>query len=358
MHIIVSHVTSAGCQLCRLLQIPNVFSSGTLAHLHSAAHVAILKRYLAEALGHRYNHSYIFADIREKINLCRDALVFLNEHSSHISPVPTIASLGAALCVRFNVSAQRNDLQEGFELLSSAVHACPSESHYATDLGQLLIHRYMVSGSVDSLDKSLALLRHAYGLRIGHPARGRICQTIAAATILKDQHIGRRSEFSLDDLIEYYKEMLLCQPLGHHSHFEAWDGLGMVFRMQSNRISGIHLLDRAIRYGQIAYIMLNPQHPRAFRFSANLSNAFENRYQALGNPADLEFALFHARRALDIAPGNRRPKLLRDLAHVRTFAASYSGDVEILSEGISVAREALECVNESLKFLALETLCS
>jgi hypothetical protein len=154
------------CQLCTIFRIPGVFFSDSLAHLHSPAHVAVLQHRLAEALGHRYNHSYNSADIEERIDLCREALVFLNEHSDYISPVPAMACLGASLYIRFTLSANQNDLQEGFELLSSAVQVCPSEPHYLADLGNLLQYLYMVTGSANHINESLVLLYRAHELRI------------------------------------------------------------------------------------------------------------------------------------------------------------------------------------------------
>jgi hypothetical protein len=163
------------CELCTILQIPEVFSSGYLARLHSSAHIAVFQYRLSEAFGHRYNHSYSAADIEEKISLCRNALAFFNKNPDHMSPVPAMASLGAALRIRFTISALQNDLHEGFGLLSCAVHMCPLEPHYLADLGNLMTYLYIVSGSIDHLDGSLRFLRRAHALRVGHPARGRIC---------------------------------------------------------------------------------------------------------------------------------------------------------------------------------------
>jgi hypothetical protein len=39
-----------------------------------------------------------------------------------------------------------------------------------------------------------------------------------------------------------------------------------------------------------------------------------------------------------------------------TTGTEHCGDVEMLSESISLAREALDCVNDSMKFQTLETL--
>jgi hypothetical protein len=127
------------CRLCTLLQIPTFFSSASQPDFHSLAHIAVLYCHLAKALGHRYNHSYSSADIDERISLCRDALVFFNEHSNQISPVPAMATLGAALYTRFTVSAQQNDLLEAFKLLDSAIHVCPLEPNYLVDIGNVLM---------------------------------------------------------------------------------------------------------------------------------------------------------------------------------------------------------------------------
>jgi hypothetical protein len=344
------------CQLCTIIQIPDIFSSGSLAHLHSLAHIAVLQHRLAEALNHRYNHSYNSADVDESIDLCRHALIFLNELPEHISPVSAMACMGAALYVRHSISAQKKDLVEGFELLHYCVNSRPTDASFLANFGQLLIRQYLVSGSLNHLDESLAVLHRAHDLRIGHPARGKICRVITAAMVLENQRCGDRMDFCLEAVIENYKEVLLWQPLGHHSHFEGWDGLCMAFRTQFTRSSDIHFLSRAIHCGQTACGMLSPQHPRAFRYSANLAGAFGARYEALRNPADLELALFHAKHALDLGPPDRRPILLRTLVNIMTSAAGYSGDVEVLSEGISLAREALGCVHESEKFVILGTL--
>jgi hypothetical protein len=237
----VSYVDSAMCELCVILHIPDIFSSGSLAHLQSPAHLSVLQHRLAEALGHRYNHFYNSADIEEKVNLCRDALVFLNEHSDHLSPVPAMASLGAALLSHYFSSDHIKDLHEGFDMLSSAVRKCPSDPHYLVELENLMMHLYLVSGSLYDLDKSIEFLHHAHSLRIGHPARGKICRAIAAAMIFRDNHIGHRMVFFMETLIEHYKEVFLWQPLGHHSHFEGWDGLGMVLGIQFRRTNNTRI---------------------------------------------------------------------------------------------------------------------
>jgi hypothetical protein len=174
--------------------------------------------------------------------------------------------------------------------------------------------------------------------------------------ILQEQHHGRRIDFCWESLIELYKEVLLWQPFGHHSHFEGWDGFGMVFDMQFDITINIHFLNRAIHCGLMACNMLNPRHPRAFRYSSNLSIALKSRYDALGNLADLELALSHARLALDLGPPDRRPKLMRDLANIMISVAGHSGNVEVLSEATCLARKAFGSLYEPEKFMALETL--
>jgi hypothetical protein len=119
-------------------------------------------------------------------------------------------------------------LEESSKLFSSILESCPTELQYVVDMGQLLLRRYQLSGCFQDLDDSLVLLHRAHGLRVGHPARGRICRLIAAAMILRDQHFGSRLDFCLRDQIENFKELLLWQPVGHHSHFEGWDGLGVL----------------------------------------------------------------------------------------------------------------------------------
>jgi tetratricopeptide (TPR) repeat protein len=215
---------------------------------------------------------------------------------------------------------------------------------------------YFVSGSPDHLNESLVLLNRAHGLRIGHPARGRICRLFAAATLQKDIHFGQRVDLSLSPLLGLYKESLQWRPLGHHSHFEGWDGLSMVFSMQRRRTGNIHDLNHAITFGRTACMMLNSHHPKAYRLFGNFSITANERYEALGNPADHELAILHARRALDIGPRHRRPTLLLILAKILTTATDYSVEVELFSEVISLAREALDCEQESSKYDALLTL--
>jgi tetratricopeptide (TPR) repeat protein len=255
-----------------------------------------------------------------------------------------MSSLGIALFGRFLISAQQNDLQESFELLSFAAKSCPTEPQYLLSLGEILLHRYYALGCVDDLNESHTYLKHAYDLRIGHVARGRICQFLAAVTIQKDAHLGIKIDLSLDSLVRLYKESLCYRPLGHHSHFEPWDGLGLVFGMKFRITGNVHDLSRAINCCKTAYIMLNPQHPRAFRFSANLSIRLRYRYDLLGDSTDYELAMFHARRAVDLGPADRRPLLIKDLANLVAAAAEHSGDIEMLSEAISLAREALSTI--------------
>jgi hypothetical protein len=167
----VNHVYSE-CSLCTLLDIPEIFFSGTLFDVHSSAHISILQHRLAKALGQRFNHSFYSADIDKKIGLCREALGFLKEYLNHISLVPIKALLDSALYVHFSLSGQQDDLQEGHELLSSVVNSFPMEPQYLTDFGELLVRRYYVSESIDYLEKSVALLHRVYDIRVGHFAQG------------------------------------------------------------------------------------------------------------------------------------------------------------------------------------------
>jgi hypothetical protein len=264
-----------------------------------------------------------------------------------------MASLGATLTQRHSLSAEPSDLRESFDLLSSAANRCPMEPCYLTDFGELLIRQYQATGSVDYLNEAFVFLRRAYELHIRHPVHGRVCQLLAAATILKDAYFGHRVNLSHKALIDLYKESLQWRPLGHHSHFEGWDGLGMAFQIQFRLSGNIDILNCAIHCGQTAYAMLNPQHPRAFRFSANLSHPLQSRYEVLGNPADLQLAIFHARRAVKLGPADRRPLLLLTVA---TLLSKFDGDNDMLSEAILLERQALETVHQSSRFKVLLAL--
>jgi hypothetical protein len=167
-----------------------------------------------------------------------------------MSPIPAVTSLGSALCDRFLLSAQQIDLVESFEFLSLTVKANSEEPEYLLDFGEYLFYRYNALGRIDDLHESLAFLNRAHDLRMGHRSRGKICRVRAAAMIRKDQHLGNRMDFCLEILIEHYKESLIWQPVGHHSHFEGWNGLGMVYHMQFVNTSNIHFLNRAILYNK------------------------------------------------------------------------------------------------------------
>jgi hypothetical protein len=351
----VEHADSS-CQLCILLHISVAFSSGSLAHLHASAHTAVLRYRLSKALGHRYDYSYLSEDIDERIDLCRDALVFLNDHTDRISPVPATAALGAALYIRYSLSSQPNDLQEGFEMLSLAVNSFPDEPNYLADLGELLIRRYYASGCFDDIHKSYVFLQRAFNLRIEHPARGRICQLLAAIAVLKDGHLGQHVDAPLGDLIILFKESLSWRPLGHHSHFEGWNGLGVAWQKKFQITGNVRDLNRAINYSQKACDMLNQRHPRAFRFPASLSILLRSRYEILGNVADFHLAMLHAQRALEIAPVDRRSSLHELLSSILIVAAEYFGDMDMLSQAISHAREALDSVKGYSRFNVLLTL--
>jgi hypothetical protein len=190
----VSNVDSFTCQLCVTLQIPNIFSSGSLVHLHSPPHIVVLQLRLAKALGHGYNHCYTSSDIDEQFGLCREALVFPSEHSEYMPPVPAMACMGAALYVRYSISAQRNDLQEGLDLLSASVKACPMEPRFLVDLSELLISLYHASGRIENLDESLVVLRRVQCLPIEPLARGKVCRPRCC-------HISKRSTLWATDRI-------------------------------------------------------------------------------------------------------------------------------------------------------------
>jgi tetratricopeptide (TPR) repeat protein len=312
---------------------------------HHAAHVAISKYHLAEALGHRFFHRFTHSDLDEQIISCREALPWIKEFAEGQLLAALMFCLGVALRVRFRISPQLEDVEEGINCLSRAVELSPADPEYLAELGKLHLYRYGTCGNADDMLQAEKLADRAFQLRIGHPARGLICHFRADCMTLVNQNRGTIAEAG-DELTNLYKESLCWRSLGHHSHFEGWDGLGIALCAKYWQTGDAKYMNSCIIYSRTACALVHPKHFQASRFLHNYATALQQRFNVSGNLEDLHQSIHWGKQAVAAAPVQRQSDLLAIIGNCMSLLALSTGDTDLMSEAINVRREALRSSSE------------
>ncbi|MFB7310763.1 CHAT domain-containing protein [Streptomyces sp. NPDC056192] len=246
--------------------------------------------------------------------------------------------LGYALTLRGEAFGSPSDMDHAVEALDEALDLLPADSPLRprthAELGNALRARAAVSGDVGDLDASIAAYREAAAADADHFA------LTGFATARLDRFLRRGGRADLDEAVTLSRGAAQAAP--EHERHTALHLAGIALRLRFDHFGDLRDLDEAIETGGQAVRAIPPRHTLRPAYLSNLALAHSSHFHELAPPLDLDGSFSISadetdmltydidtsidllREAVDTVPvGHRfRPGLLANLADA--LAARFS----------------------------------
>ena len=216
--------------------------------------------------------------------------------------------LGTCRMIRFSLTGQRADMDDGIEDLTAAVAAIPvsdpDRGIAVASLIQALVDRFQRTGAFPDLDAAITTARDATTtIPAGGDHRGVVLASLADA--LRARHERTEDLADLNEAIGWYEAALAESGAAGLSRDIIVSNYGLARRIRYERLSDPADLDAAIAAGQEAVAARPPGKPERAEYLVNLGTAFLRRFQYAGALTDADDAIRALRDAVaSLAPGN------------------------------------------------------
>jgi tetratricopeptide (TPR) repeat protein len=301
---------------------------------------------LGRALSLRYCMSGEPEDLEEGITMLRRGVATIppEDPAWAISRV----SLGAALLQRFQASGSSADLEEALSMTEAAVTESAVGEEWATLRAQhalALLGRSQSTGDDWDLETAVALLSQATReMSVDDPDRATALANLAEALRIRFERAG--DEIDLQRSVSAATEAAAVLPDGHPSRGIAVLSLGVALMTKAAHTGSESDLDAAIGHFNSIIAASVPGQPEHKMSRANLAGGLFLKFLYGGRRADLNAAIDAARRVMDEAAtgffGYAIASLNLSAALLARFA--WVGDEQDLDDAVDAARGVLEAV--------------
>ena len=272
----------------------------------------------------------------------------LNESTGAVED-PDDAGLGAetrggALLLAFKLGFDQADLTQAIDQLEAAVARHPT-SRRRGNLASALLERSGITGSPDDHHRAIGLLDAAIADRQSSPAAVLLRRTTRLGALV-DGVERELLDINPLEVVAIGEELLDRATEGGTDVGEIANLTGSAYHLASQRqVLSTSTLDRMVELSEIAITALPAGHPDRPARLSNLSTAYLQRYNLLGDPAALRSAETAMHTAFEeLKPGHpSRPLALNNLLNVAVAAYEATGRATHLGQLLAEALALPEC---------------
>ncbi|KZV68464.1 TPR-like protein [Peniophora sp. CONT] len=210
-------------------------------------------------------------------------------------------------------------------------------------LGSCLSDRYETSGSLDDLERALAVDQCALKLvPEGHPDRVQCLNNMASSLQKRFERLGELED--LGHAIVMRQRAVELTPDEHPSKPACLHGLGNSLQSRFERLGELDDLEQAIAANQRAVKLTLDGHPSKPTLLNNLGSSLQRRFERLDELDDLELAIAAQRRTVELTPDGhpRKPIYLNNLGDTSHCRFERFGELDDLEHAIAAHRGAVE----------------
>ncbi|MFD4231090.1 hypothetical protein [Streptomyces sp. NPDC058545] len=294
---------------------------------------------LAQALCERFRLEPDPNDLDLAVEMAQDGVEWSAEDGRSVADCASqLLVLGYALTLRGEASGSPSDMDHAVEAFDEALDLLPADSPLRArthaELGNALRARAAISGDVGDLDASIAAYREAVAADADHFA------LTGFATARLDRFLRRGGRADLDEAVTLSRGAAQAAP--EHEQHTALHLAGIALRLRFDHFGDLRDLDEAIETGGQSVRAIPPRHTLRPAYLSNLALAHSSHFHELAPPLDLDGSFSMSadetdvltydidtsidllREAVDTVPvGHRyRPGLLANLADA--LAARFS----------------------------------
>ncbi|KAF8992887.1 CHAT domain-containing protein [Cyathus striatus] len=295
----------------------------------------------------RFECSANLDDLKESIDFLDEALI-LEEISSTGLSYQYVNSLAAGYIARFNHSGSVDDLTNSVNLFRRALSLSdPTNDLHASilsNLGTSLHSLYTTLKNKDDLYESITMIERALDYHpLGHPKHASTLSSLATSLIELFVDFGDLK--SLDSAISLNEEALgtsmkeedQLMVLNNLSH-----GLYVLHEHSGSRSD----IDKAIELSREAVqisINLGKHVDNLAKTYDNLASSLSSRFQVLGNISDIQESIETHKKVLELRPHGNPNRFLSIARLATAIMLRYEnvGAIEDLEEAIALKREAI-----------------
>ncbi|KAJ7913657.1 CHAT domain-containing protein [Mycena leptocephala] len=309
---------------------------------------SMLLYHLAHALDTRYELNGDLDDINEAIKLQRRSLEL--RPSPHPNRIESLVHLGIEMCRLYERRGDTTHSEEAIRLLREALELCPSPPRRATILDTLAVAlrtRYIRRGNPNDIDEAIRLQREALKLRESpNLRRDSSLNNLAGAIQTRYQNHTQRVPKDINEAIQLYREAVeLCGSESSHL-----DGQSMFL---NNLAGAIHEryehepdrndIDEAINLHRDSLKLRPSPHPLRSTSLHNLAEAIHTRFKRMGDSTDIYevIQLHEDALALRSPPHPERSTSLSGLADVIETLSRHKQNSSGIYKVIALRKEAI-----------------
>ncbi|MEU1183844.1 CHAT domain-containing protein [Streptomyces sp. NPDC005820] len=303
----------------------------------------------ADQYGTRYNLAHDRIDLDQRITLLRTAAAAVSGHHESVPGLHSDRALSAdwlarALLLRYQDFHLPEDLDEGIEILESAVAALPPAA--LRDLRLLIslawahLQRHELTGRVTDLDAGVRAAQDAVALTAGPDQAGPLTE-LSNMLLRLGSRLG--STPLIDHGLEAARIAVDAVSTDDPEYARYLGNLANLLRARATRPGAGSELDESVAVSRRALAATPSGHPHQVRRLVNLAGHLRERFRLTGRQEDAAEALELLRAAAELLPGPSRERGLVLAALgilLATEGISNAGVPD--SEAEAVLRDALD----------------
>ncbi|RSL54594.1 hypothetical protein CEP54_009805 [Fusarium duplospermum] len=254
-------------------------------------------------------------------------------------------NLALNLHKRYMLLKERDDLEEGIQLLREAVHVSrpesPPRAQWFTNLGNSMADYYALTMKYEHLAESIRMLQKGLQAAPTDPARAVWLNNLGLR--LADQFARTGDMAGLDEAIEIFRQSLDASSNDDSEVANRSMSLAKCLAIRSHRTGAIRDLNTAIDEFRTVVNATPPDSPERYSRVNNLGKSLSDKYLRTRDPHDLNEAIGLLREAVDPS-GKRyrsRAACLGNLGDCLAFRYSLTRSSADLNEALDMSRQAV-----------------
>lgn len=293
--------------------------------------------YLGFALQKRFEVDGDEDDLNASVNTLREGLQLTTEEHPWRCRLAHILSSGYHLLDW--IHGQEGAAEEHHKLMEEAFRLCPPENIYRPNallgMGHLKFALFELTGSIESLDQSIDLLREAVNTYLSptHSFRPRFLGMLCLA--LNDRFAKRGMRADLDDSIDIGRQALERDPFSAG----VLTNLGILFRARFREDGNVEDFEECVQMWRRSLDICQSGHPLRDSTAMNLGNLLVHRSEQTSfDYDDLAEGITLLREAASLRPRGH-PQAIRtqrNLAYALKTRFKYSLNPDDLTEAMSI----------------------
>ncbi|KAJ7469090.1 TPR-like protein [Mycena latifolia] len=262
-----------------------------------------------------------------------------------------LSDLGSALCQRFELLDDVDDINQARDLCEAAISLTP-EGHpdmpsQLNNLGNSLLSRFKQLGDPTDLNESVSTFRAAVSLTPeGHPDKLSWLSNLGSSLSHRFEQFGDLTD--LNELLSTFKVVVSLTPEGHPDKPSQLNNLGNSLLSHFEQLGNLIDLNESVSTLKAAHRLTPDDHPNKPSRLSDFGSSLLSRFERLGNLTDLNELVSTLKAAVNLTPEGHpdMPSWMNNLGISLRRRFERLGDPIDLNESVSTFKAVVSLIPE------------